>query len=115
MMIVPIALGAFIASSQAAAGPAMIPAFFTGERLYEICIGPNEPQCWMYVAGVIDATFEAEANGSDRSICRSEMTNRDAAARVTHYLRENEAVRPKAAAIAVKAALQSDLACSAEG
>jgi hypothetical protein len=92
----------------------MIPAFFTGERLYEICAGPNEGQCWMYVAGVIDGVFEAEADASKPSICRSEITNRDAAERVTHFLRENEAIRHKAAAVAVKLALQAELACKAE-
>lgn len=43
------------------------------------------------------------------------MTNRDAAARVTSYLQQNEAIRFKAAAIAVKAALRSDLACNSDG
>lgn len=92
----------------------MIPAFFTGDRLYEICAGPNEGQCWMYVAGVIDGVFEAEADASTPSICRSEITNRDAAQRVTHFLRENEAIRHKAAAVAVKLALQAELACKPE-
>lgn len=87
----------------------MIPAFFTGGRLYEICAGPNEGQCWMYVAGVIDGVFEAEADAS-KPICRSEITNRDAAQ--PDFLRENEAVRHKAAAVAVKLALQAELACS---
>ena len=114
-MVATLALGVLIANSPAPAEPEMIPAFFTGERLYEICIGPNEPQCWMYVAGVIDATFEAEADTSERSICRSDITNRDAAARVTRYLQQNEAIRLKAAAIAVKAALRSDLACNSDG
>lgn len=94
--------------------PPTIPAFFTGARLYEICAGPNEAQCWMYVAGVIDGVFEAEAGASKPSICRSEITNRDAAQRVTYFLRENEAIRNKAAAVAVKLALQAELACSAE-
>lgn len=68
-MILSLVLGTFIANSASSAEPPMIPAFFTGERLYEICVGPNKPQCWMYVAGVIDATFEAEASGPERSIC----------------------------------------------
>ena len=114
-MIVSLLLGAFIANSSSPPEPPMIPAFFTGERLYEICIGPNEPQCWMYVAGVVDATFEAEATAPERSICRSDITNRDAAARVTRYLQQNEAIRVKAAAIAVKAALSSELACNSDG
>lgn len=92
----------------------MIPAFFTGGRLYEICAGPNEGQCWMYVSGVIDGAFEAEADASKPSICRSEITNRDAAQRVTDFLRENEAIRHKAAAVAVKLALRAELACSSE-
>lgn len=107
-MIVSVVLGALIANSYTSKEP---PAFFTGERLYEICIGPNEPQCWMYVAGVIDATFEAEATGPERSICMSDIT----AARVTRYLRQNEAIRVKAAAIAVRAALSSELACNSDG
>lgn len=92
----------------------MIPAFFTGGRLYEICAGPNEEQCWMYVAGVIDGVFEAEAGSPKPSICRSDITNREAAQRVTDFLRENQAVRDKAAAVAVKLALQAKLACGSE-
>ena len=99
--------------TEISTGP-MVPAFFTGERLYEICAGPNEGQCWMYVAGVVDGVFEAEADASKPSIRRSEITNRDAAERVTYFLRENEAIRHKAAAVAVKLALRAELACKAE-
>jgi hypothetical protein len=114
-MILHFAFAAMLASTPEQAQMRMIPAFFTGQRLYDICVGPNEPQCWMYVAGVVDAVFEAETNASDRTLCRSNITNRDAAERVTRYLQENEAVRPKAAAIAVKRALQPGLGCSDEG
>ena len=99
------------ATSPGEAAP-LIPAFFTGERLYEICTGPNEPQCWMYVAGVLDGTFEAESSAEAPTICRTDITNRDAAERVVEYLRDNEDIRRKAAAVAVKAALIPVLACA---
>jgi hypothetical protein len=92
----------------------MIPAFFTGERLYEVCAGPDETQCWMYVAGVLDGVFETETGTQKRTICGAEITNREAANRVTAYLRENEAIREKAAAVVVRMALQSELACTAD-
>jgi hypothetical protein len=76
-----------------------IPAFFTGERLYEICIGEESGQCWMYVAGVLDGIFEAEASAGTRSICAARLTNRDAAERVTGFLRDQPQFRSRAAAV----------------
>jgi hypothetical protein len=102
----------FLASgtSQATQAP-VIPAFFTGERLYEICTEENSPRCWMYVAGVLDGVFEAETGAATRSICAARLTNRDAAQRVIGFLRDNPGYRTRAAAVGVKAALRSDLAC----
>ena len=101
------------AAVQADVDAPMIPAFFTGERLYEICTGTNEPQCWMYVAGVLDGIFHAEA-AQDRTLCRAEISNREAAELVTEYLRNNAAMRSKAAAVSVEHALKSKLACNPE-
>lgn len=97
-------------SPQAGNSP-VIPAFFNGERLYEICTGERSGQCWMYVAGVLDGVFEAEAAGGTRSICAARLTNRDAAETVTEFLRDNPHFRTRAAAVGVKAALRSDLRC----
>jgi hypothetical protein len=110
--------GAQLLMLLAAAQPAgedarLIPAFFTGERLYEICAGPEEAQCWMYVAGVLDGVFEAET-GAERTICATQISNRDAAKLVMDYLRENKDMRPKAAAVAVQNAVKSKLACPAD-
>ncbi|HUG44965.1 MAG TPA: Rap1a/Tai family immunity protein [Sphingomicrobium sp.] len=104
---------AFLAAgaSQATQAP-VIPAFFTGERLYEICTEENTPRCWMYVAGVLDGVFAAETGADNRSICAARLTNRDAAERVIGFLRDNPAFRSKAAAVGVKAALRADLPCA---
>ena len=99
-------------AAQASSGP-VIPAFFTGERLYGICTGDDPGQCWMYVAGVLDGVFEAESAAGTRSICPARLTNREAAERVTIFLRENSEFRSRAAAVGVKAALQSNLECAA--
>lgn len=111
MNIGPLLLVIQLSGTSSAQASEMVPAFFTGDRLYEICAGPEEYQCWMYVAGVIDGTFQAEANETSRSICRTPITNREAAHHVLAYLRENVSVREKAAAVAVKLALQHELAC----
>ena len=99
----------FIAA-QPADGP-VIPAFFTGERLYEICTGEDSAHCWMYVAGVLDGVFEMESASDKRSLCPTRLTNRDAATRVTEFLRENPQFRSRAAAVGVKEALRSELPC----
>ena len=69
----------------------------------------------MYVAGVLDGVFEAETGAEARTLCRTEITNRDAAEHVIDYLRDNEEIRTKAAAVAVRLALQSELKCATEG
>jgi hypothetical protein len=104
-----------VAASLQTDAPAVIPAFFTGERLLNICTGDYPGQCWMYVAGVLDGFFLAESNNEERSICGGRLTNRDAAALVTSYLKDNPGMLEKAAAVAVKAALESELPCTKEG
>ena len=109
------ALLALLAAGEAQVDSApLIPAFFTGERLYEICSRPNAGQCSMYVAGVLDGVFEAETRANSRSICGADLSNREAAERVVSYLRENASVHDKAAAVVVKLALRSDLECGQE-
>ena len=66
----------------------------------------------MYVAGVLDGVFAAEARVDSRSICRADLTNRDAADQVVDFLRENPSVQNRAAAVVVKLALQSHLECA---
>jgi hypothetical protein len=102
----------FLASGASASQAPVIPAFFTGQRLYEICTEEVSPRCWMYVAGVLDGVFEAETAAASRSICAARLNNRDAAQRVIHFLRDNPGYRTRAAAVGVKAALRSDLACN---
>lgn len=109
-MLTSLAIISALAAAQASSGP-VIPAFFTGERLYGICTGDDPGQCWMYVAGVLDGVFEAESAAGTRSICPARLTNREAAERVTIFLRENSEFRGRAAAVGVKAALQSNLEC----
>jgi hypothetical protein len=94
--------------------PPLIPAFFTGERLLEICSRPNAGQCSMYVAGVVDGVFHAETNKSARSLCSGDMTNREAAKIVTDYLREHPEVQKQAAAVAVELALTPEIGCDAD-
>ena len=101
------------AAAQPADGP-VIPAFFTGERLYEICTGDDSAHCWMYVAGVLDGVFEVESAAGSRSLCAARLTNRDAAARVTGFLRDNPEFQEMAAAVGVKAALRPVLACDSD-
>jgi hypothetical protein len=91
-----------------------IPAFFTGERLYEICAGEEPGQCWMYVAGALDGMFATEAGAGIRSICPARLTNRDAAERVIEFLRENPDFQNRAAAVGVREALRSDLQCDVD-
>lgn len=102
----------FASTAQADDAP-VIPAFFTAERLYEICTGRNPGQCWMYVAGVLDGMFEAQSRAATRSICPTRLTNRDAANLVINFLRDNPEFRSKAAAVAVKTALRPNLECTA--
>lgn len=91
--------------------PPLIPAFFTGERLLEICTRQNVGLCSMYVAGVADGIFHAET-GDQRTLCRGNLTNREAREVVTDYLRENPEVRPHAAAVAVQFALKPVIGCN---
>ncbi len=98
------------AAAQEESAP-LIPAFFTGERLYEICSRPNGGQCSMYVAGVVDGVFHSET-GEARTLCSGDMTNREAAKVVTEYLRENPDIRQHAAAVAVELALKPHLGCN---
>lgn len=93
--------------------PPVIPAFFTGDRLLEICTQQNVGLCSMYVAGVTDGIFHAET-GEQRTLCRGDLTNRDARRIVTDYLRDHPEVREHAAAVAVQLALKPMIGCSKE-
>ena len=92
------------------ADPPLIPAFFTGERLLEICTSQDVGWCSMYGAGVADGVFYAET-GEPRSLCRGDLNNREARKIVTSYLQKNPTVRESAAAVAVELALRPVLGC----
>jgi hypothetical protein len=100
-------------SSQAAAPP-LIPSFFTGASLYDICRRPNAGQCSMYVAGVLDGIFFASSQGGDPKLCPARITNRAAAEIATRYLEENPGMRERAAAVGVTQALATSLSCERE-
>lgn len=108
-------IGFFLAlSAQAATEPVpLIPSFFTGEALYEICRQPNGGQCSMYVAGVLDGMFYARSRGGP-DLCPSRMNNREAADTVTRYLATNPGMRDRAASVVVRHALADRLDCGAE-
>ncbi|KKW90535.1 Rap1a/Tai family immunity protein [Sphingobium chungbukense] len=89
-----------------------IPAFFSGERLFEICSHPNYGQCSMYVAGVIDGIFYADGEDGRQGLCRMEMTNQGAAELVLSRLESDEALRGLSAAAAVHAAVADSLSCA---
>lgn len=90
-----------------------IPAFFSGNQLFEICSNPNYGQCSMYVAGVIDGIFFADGEGGRQSLCRGEITNQSAAELVLRKLTDDEALRSLSAAAAVRAAIADRLSCQA--
>lgn len=100
------------AAAQAAAAPPLIPAFFTAQRLYDICTRPNHGQCSMYVAGVIDGIFLIEARTGEPTICRAPITNQKAAELVIAYLEAHPERRAESAASAVKAAVADALPCA---
>lgn len=104
-MIITLAL----AVAQPVAPP--VPAFFTGERLYEICRGPNDGKCSMYIAGVVDGVFLAELDAPGNTLCRAELNTRDAARIVTDYLANHPGYRQSAAAVGVRRAIRAALAC----
>lgn len=98
-----------LAGADGARAP-LIPAYFTGERLLEICEQQDVGLCSMYVAGVADGIFHAET-GEDRTLCRGDLNNREARTIVTDYLRHNPGVREYAAAVAVELALKPLIGC----
>lgn len=104
-------LGAGAAQADAQSDAAPIPAFFAGERLYEICNRTNYGQCSMYVAGVVDGIFYADGENGSQSLCRGKLTNQDAAKLVLDKLATDTALRALSAAAAVKAALADTLSC----
>lgn len=95
----------------APANPPLIPAFFTGQRLYDICSRSQSGLCSMYVAGVLDGLFYAESKGTQPSLCRAPINNREAADLVTRYLGQNPQIRTRAAAVGVERALADRLPC----
>ena len=100
-------------AAQASAEPPLIPAFFTGERLHEICGRPNAGQCSMYVAGVIDGLFYARSRAGGPELCPARISNQDAADVVTAFLAERTDRHPRAAAFVVREALANRLECEA--
>lgn len=104
-------LFAFSAAAAQPAEPPLIPSFFTGEALYEICRKPNPGHCSMYVAGVLDGLFYADAEQGGQRLCRAALNNVEAAALVTERLAENPQIRQRAAAVAVETALAARLPC----
>jgi hypothetical protein len=107
------ALGLLGLALAATEGTPVIPAYFTGERLLEICTEQNVGLCSMYVTGVADGIFHAET-GETRTLCRGDLSNRDARMIVTDYLRDHREVRRHAAAVAVQLALKPSIGCSDE-
>jgi hypothetical protein len=109
------AAAAFLGSSGAQAynevGEEPTPAFFTGERLFEICSRTNYGQCSMYVAGVVDGIFFADGENGGQSLCRGKLTNQEAAKLVLNELMNDNSLRVLSAAAAVKAALADTLSC----
>lgn len=102
-------------SPAGATGPLKdVPAFFSGERLFEICSHPNYGQCSMYVAGVIDGIFHADGEGGRQGLCRTEITNQGAAELVLNRLAADEALRGLSAAAAVQAAVADSLSCASD-
>ena len=97
--------------AQAAAQPPLIPAFFTGEKLYRICSRPNGGQCSMYVAGVLDGLFYARSRGGPPTVCPAPINNRQAAEIVTQYLERHPDMQSRAAALGVRQALADRLEC----
>jgi hypothetical protein len=94
--------------------PPPVPAFFTGERLYEICQRPNDGKCSMYVAGVIDGVFLSELDAPGSTLCRAKLNTRDAARIVTDYLANHPTYFSSAAAVGVRDAISDALACEAK-
>jgi hypothetical protein len=100
-----------VAALLQSASPSQIPAFFTGQAILEICGRENWGQCSMYVSGVIDGLFLAKNRPGEATLCRAKLTNREAADRVTEYLKANPDMQPVAASVSVKAALADLLPC----
>ncbi len=92
--------------------PPLIPAFFTGQRLYDICGQSQAGLCSMYVAGVLDGLFYAESRGTQPSLCRAPINNREAAELVVRYLERNPQIRSRAAAVGVERAVSERLSCA---
>lgn len=96
---------------QAEPQPPLIPAFFTGATLHEICSRPNAGQCSMYVAGVLDGLFYARSRDGSPDFCPAPMNNQEAADLVTTFLAERRDMHPRAAALVVREALADRLSC----
>lgn len=110
-LLLVLATGLSATPGDAAEGTRDIPAFFSGNQLFEICSNPNYGQCSMYVAGVIDGIFLADGEGGRQSLCRGEITNQSAAELVLHKLSDDESLRSLSAAAAVRAAVADRLSC----
>ena len=110
-MALAIILSVAMASSQPA-DPPLIPSFFTGEALHDICRQqPSAGQCSMYVVGVLDGIFLSDAETGNATICPAKLTNQDAAGEVARFLTDNPSERHKAASVIVRLALEPRLRC----
>jgi hypothetical protein len=98
-----------LAAAQVDAPP--VPAFFTGERLYEICRHPSDGKCSMYIAGVVDGVFLSELDAPGNTLCRAKLNTRDAARIVTDYLADHPGYLQTAAAAGVREAISTALTC----
>lgn len=101
-----------LALAQAVAAASPVPAFFTGQRLLEICDPDPLPwRCSMYVSGVVDGIFMQEAMTGSATLCVARLTNRRAGELVRDFLRSNPGYAELAAASAVRAAVAHRLDC----
>lgn len=111
-------LSLLVAAAQAATPapapePPLIPTFFTGERLYELCRQSQPGFCSMYVVGVLDGIFLSDQQNGRRTTCPTSLTNREAARIVTDYLGRNAAIRPRAASVGITRAMVERFPCAA--
>lgn len=104
-------IGLMLAAAAPAVEAPLIPAFFTGERLYSICTRPNHGTCSMYVAGVLDGIFLTRSKLGAAALCPAKINNREAGAIVLDYLENHPDLREHAAAVVVRKAMAEKLDC----
>lgn len=107
-------LNVLVALAMRAPAEPIIPAFFTGLTLHEICRDHDPGHCSMYVAGILDGIFYADTSKADVKLCPARLTNAEAAAIIVTRLREEPDLLRRAAAIVVRTALAKRFACRTE-